>query len=82
MAYLEKKEEHCIVARPSPMDRMHIQQKKKKKKQIKTVEVYGTLVWHTYWECPFMLLKQRSINDILIVREGKLFSILLHEPFY
>lgn len=39
--------------------------------QIKAVEVYGILVWHTYWERPFMLLKQRSVNDILTRRGGK-----------
>lgn len=85
MAYLKKKEEdeYRIVARPSPMDRTHIQQKKTPKHfQKKTVEVYDILVWHTYWECPFMLLKQRRINDILTQREGKLFNILLHKPFY
>lgn len=46
MAHFKKKKEkekHCIVSRPSPMDRTHIQ-KNQQHFQIKTAKVYSTLV--------------------------------------
>lgn len=35
------------------------------------MEVYGTLVWHTCWEYPSIVIKQRSTNDILTQRKEK-----------
>lgn len=62
--------DHCNKVLPSPICRIHIQQKKAFSDEDE-MEVYGILVWYTYWEYPSMLIKQRSINDILTQKKKK-----------
>lgn len=47
------------------------------------MEVYSILVWHAHWEYLSMLIKQRSINDILTQEKNKTkkVNILFLEPF-